>query len=166
MPDGSISASIEFVARIGRLASGDVWRRWTPPPRTLDPRCRSRPMLIAVTASRNSGAGSRTGPNTMLPSPTWEPDGLVHRRGDRGLARGAAHHAGRATALFVPSDHDGADAQGRIPFGSAPDRRPDRLHHRPARPDAARAGPHDPEPPGSDAGGTPATVEQQSRCWG
>ena len=21
----------EFVARIGRLASGDVWRRWTPP---------------------------------------------------------------------------------------------------------------------------------------
>src|SRR3954462_10529760 len=33
----------EFVARIGRLASGDVWRRWTPPPMTLDPRCRSRP---------------------------------------------------------------------------------------------------------------------------
>ena len=36
-------------------------------PVTLDPRCRSRPMLIAVTVSRNSGAGSRTGPNTMRP---------------------------------------------------------------------------------------------------
>src|SRR4051794_15994702 len=46
----------EFVARIGRLASGDGWRRRTTPPMTLDPRCRSRPMLIAVTASRNSGA--------------------------------------------------------------------------------------------------------------
>src|SRR4051812_40888195 len=51
-------AAREFVARIGRLAFGDGWRRWTTPPRTLDPRCRSRPMLIAAIISRNSGAGS------------------------------------------------------------------------------------------------------------
>src|SRR3954447_23192524 len=33
---------MEFVARIGRLACGDGWRRWTTPSVTLDPRCRSR----------------------------------------------------------------------------------------------------------------------------
>src|SRR3954463_8929404 len=32
---------------------------------TLDPPCRSRPMLLAVTASPRSGAGSRTGPNKL-----------------------------------------------------------------------------------------------------
>src|SRR5215210_5156345 len=47
----------EFVARIGWLASGDGWRKWTTPSVTLDPPCRSRPMLIAATISRNSGAG-------------------------------------------------------------------------------------------------------------
>src|SRR3954469_12670856 len=57
----------EFVARIGWLACRDGWRRRTTPSVTLDPRCRSRPMLSAVTASRNSGAGSRTGPHTMRP---------------------------------------------------------------------------------------------------
>ena len=58
---------VEFVARIGRLAFGEGWRRWTPPSVTLDPRCRSRPMLIAGIISPSSGAGSRTGPNTMPP---------------------------------------------------------------------------------------------------
>src|SRR5215211_260527 len=43
-------SSREFVARIGRLASGDGWRRWTAPLMTLDPGCHSRPMLLAVTA--------------------------------------------------------------------------------------------------------------------
>jgi len=47
----------EFIARIGRLACRDGWRRRTPPPMTLDPPCRSKPMLIAVTISPNSGAG-------------------------------------------------------------------------------------------------------------
>src|SRR3954470_14116199 len=53
-------AGFEFVARIRRLACRDGWCRRTTPSVTLDPRCRSRPMLIAVTVSRNSGAGSRT----------------------------------------------------------------------------------------------------------
>src|SRR3982751_3289496 len=65
-------------------------------------------------------------------APAREPDGVVHRGGDRGLARRAAHHAGRATALLGSGDHDGPDPQGRVPFGSAPDRRPDRLGHSPA----------------------------------
>ena len=51
------SVMSEFVARIGRLACRDGWRRRTPPPMTLDPPCRSKPMLIAVTISPNSGAG-------------------------------------------------------------------------------------------------------------
>ena len=47
----------EFVARIGRLASGEGWRRRTTPPMALDLPCRSRPMLLAATISRSSGAG-------------------------------------------------------------------------------------------------------------
>src|SRR5829696_6084825 len=65
-------------------------------------------------------------------APARELDGVVHARGDRGLARRAALHAGRSTALFGSGDHDGADPQGRVPPGSAPDRRPDRLHPPPA----------------------------------
>src|SRR3982750_1784491 len=49
--------ALEFVARIGRLACGDGWRRRTTPSVTLDPRCRSKPMLLAATISPNSGAG-------------------------------------------------------------------------------------------------------------
>ena len=52
-----LHAHREFVARIGWLASGDGWRRWTTPSVTLDPPCRSRPMLIAGIISRSSGAG-------------------------------------------------------------------------------------------------------------
>src|SRR3954451_15549747 len=37
----------EFVARIGRLASGDGWRRWTTPSVTLDP-----PMPFKANADR------------------------------------------------------------------------------------------------------------------
>ena len=50
-------AAREFVARMGRLASGDGWGRWTTPPMTLDPRCRSRPMLIGAIISPSSGTG-------------------------------------------------------------------------------------------------------------
>src|SRR6266403_2405899 len=62
-----------------------------------------------------------------------EPDGVVHRRGDRGLARRTTDHAGRSTPLFGPGDHDGADPARRVPPGSAADRRADRLRHPPAR---------------------------------
>jgi hypothetical protein len=50
-------AVIEFVARIGRLAWRDGWRRRTTPSVNLDPPCRSRPMLIAGIISQSSGAG-------------------------------------------------------------------------------------------------------------
>src|SRR3954453_2939525 len=55
--EAHLGTRIEFVARIGRLASGDGWRRWTPPSVTLDPRCRSRPMPLAAITSPSSGAG-------------------------------------------------------------------------------------------------------------
>src|SRR4051794_24335079 len=38
---------LEFVARIGRLACGGGWRRWTTPPMTLDP-----PMPFKANAAR------------------------------------------------------------------------------------------------------------------
>src|SRR3954468_1005104 len=57
----------EFVARIGRLACGDGWRRRTTPSVALDPPCRSKPMLIAVTISPNSSAGGRSGPTPRRP---------------------------------------------------------------------------------------------------
>src|SRR3954466_13211556 len=60
-------------------------------------------------------------------APAWELDSLVHGGGGRGLEGRAAPHTRRAAALFIPGDHDGADAQGRVPLGAAPNRRPDRL---------------------------------------
>src|SRR5215207_3803179 len=71
----------------------------------------------------------------------------------------AAWHAeprttpGPPAARLVSGDHDGADAQGRVPPGSAPDRRPDRVHHPPAWSRSLRAGPYHPEPQGGDLGG-------------
>ena len=58
---------MEFVARIGRLACGDSWRRRTSPSVTLDSPCRSRPMLLAVIVSQSSGAGLRTGASMTPP---------------------------------------------------------------------------------------------------
>src|SRR5918997_351775 len=49
--------------------------------------------------------------------------------------------------------------------GLPPDRRPDRLPHRPARPHPACAGPHHPEPAGRN-GGRAAAAAAQHRCWG
>src|SRR3954469_20128963 len=48
----------ESVARIGRLACGDGWRRRMTPSVTLDSPCRSRPMRPPLTVSRHSGAGA------------------------------------------------------------------------------------------------------------
>src|SRR4051795_12587544 len=53
----------EFVARIGRLASGDGWRRRAPLSPCPARGCRTCPSSstrTAVTTSRDSGAGSRT----------------------------------------------------------------------------------------------------------
>src|SRR4051812_44899512 len=77
----------------------------------------------------------------------------------------AAHHAGRATALLGSGDHDGADPQGRVPLGAAPDRRPDRLPHRPAWSRSLCSRPHHPEPAGRN-GGRAAAAATQPRGWG
>src|SRR6202040_405502 len=57
------------------------------------------------------------------------PDGLVQRRGDRGLAGRATGDTGRSTALFGHSDRNRADRAGRVPPGFAPDGGVDRLRH-------------------------------------
>jgi hypothetical protein len=52
-----------------RLASGAGWRSGAAPATIPGPLpCRSRPMLLAATASRGSGTGSPTGPRTRPPS--------------------------------------------------------------------------------------------------
>jgi hypothetical protein len=78
------------------------------------------------------------------------------------LARRAPHHAGRSTALLVSGDHDGVDAQGRIPLGPAPDRRPDRLPHPSAWSRSLRSRPYHLEPQGGELGGAASAVGQ--RC--
>jgi len=97
-------------------------------------------------------------------APAREPDGLVHRGGDRGLGGRAAHHAGRATILLGSGDHDSADAQGRVPLGAAPDRGADRLDHSPAGSRSLCSRPYHLEPPGGDLGGATATVGQRGRA--
>src|SRR3954454_18213425 len=71
---------------------------------------------------------------------------------------------GRAALVFAPGHPDGADLARRVPPGVPADRRPDWLHHRPARPDAARAGPHPSEPPSRDLGGPTTTVWHRARA--
>ncbi len=45
-----------------------------------------------------AASGYQLGRVRGRPAPAREPDGLVHRGGDRGLARRAPHHAGRCIA--------------------------------------------------------------------
>ncbi len=77
----------------------------------------------------------------------------------------AARDPRQAALVLAPGDPDGADAARRVPPGVAADRGPDRLHRRPARAGAARAGPHHPESPLGDTGGA-AAVAAQHRRWG
>src|SRR5205807_7187592 len=100
----------------------------------------------------------------MLPCAKWQPDGVVHRRGDRGLARRTTNHAGRSTPLFGPGDHDGADAARRVPPGSAADRRADRLRHSPARSRSRYPRPFHAEPAGRDAGGGGTAIQRRTRA--
>src|SRR3954454_689149 len=117
-------------------------------------------MLLAATISPTAEPGHELGRIRRGLAPAWELGGLVHGGGSRGLGGRAPHHARRAAALFLPGDHDGSDAQGRVPLGAAPDRRPDRLHYRPAWSRSLRSRPYHPEPPGRDLGGAPTTVGQ------
>src|SRR3954470_13457251 len=94
-----------------------------------------------------------------------QPDGVVHRGGGRRVGGRAPHDPGRAALVFGARHPDGPDRARRVPSGVPADRRPDRLHYRPARLDAARAGPHHPEPAGRN-GGRAAAAATQPRGWG
>src|SRR5215210_7546012 len=89
----------------------------------------------------------------------WFTDEAIQAWGGR-----TPHDPGRTALVLAPGDPDSPHPPGRVPLGAAPNRGPDRLHHPPARPRSCRAGSHNPEPPGSDAGGAPATVGQH-RGW-
>jgi hypothetical protein len=78
--------------------------------------------------------------------------GLVHRRGDRGVAGGTPNYAWRSAALFGPGDHDGADDARGLRPGVAANYRANRLGHRSARACSRRAGLLDLEPPQQNAG--------------
>src|SRR3954447_26190272 len=67
---------------------------------------------------------------------------------------------------IASGDPDGADLARCVPPGVPADRRPDWLHHRPARLQPACAGPHHPQPAGRDAGGTPAMVSSSPEAGG
>src|SRR5215217_3081768 len=71
------------------------------------------------------------------PAPAGELDGLVHRRGDRGMGGGAPHDPGWPALVLGARHPDGADAPGRVPPGLPADRRADRLPHAPAWADIA-----------------------------
>src|SRR3954447_23564350 len=90
------------------------------------------------------------------------PPHLVHGRGGRGLAGGAAHDPRRAALVIAPGDPDRADAAGPLPPRPAPDRGPDRLDPPPARARPGRARPHHPVPPGRDAGGAAVTLGRRA----
>ena len=121
-----------------------------------DPACPSKPMLTAGTTSRGAVPGDELGDELgglrRDAAGLRQPDGVVHRGGDRGVAGGAPDHTGWAGALLGAGDQHGVDAASGVPAGAAPDRGVDRLHHGPARAGPAGAGPHDPQPPGRDAG--------------
>ena len=141
------------------------WRREAAPSLTSDA-CRAVQGQCRLPSPHPQAAapGDQLGRVRRRPAPAWQPDGLVHGGGDRGLARGAAHHAGWPAALLGPGDPDGADAAGRVPPGAAPDRGADRLDPPPARARSGRAGPHDPEPAGRDPAGAAAAVRQRDPC--
>src|SRR4051794_26412059 len=61
---------------------------------------------------------------------------------------------GGAALLLGAGHHDGPDLASRVPLGPAPDRRPDRLHHRSAWSRSPGSRPYHLEPPGGDLGAT------------
>src|SRR3954468_16107040 len=108
--------------------------------------------------SQAEAYGSELARLRCQPAPAREPDGVLLRRGHRGLARSAAHDPGRAALVLASGDPDGVNPAGRIPPGPAPDGGVDRLRPSPARAGSGGARSHHPVPPGRDAGGATATA--------
>ena len=80
-------------------------------------------------------------------------DDLVHGRGDRRVAGGAADHAGRTGALLGSRDRDIADPEDSVSPAAAADRGTGRLLARADGAGSAGAGSFDLEPTIQDAGG-------------
>src|SRR3954452_12692367 len=80
------------------------------------------------------------------------------------MGGGAPHDPRRPALVFRARHPDGPDAQGRVPPGSAPDRRPDRFGHSPAWSRSLCSRPYHPEPPGRDLGGPTTTVRPRARA--
>ena len=121
-----------------RVASGGWGRgRERPLPRSPDP-CR------AVRGQRRSSSphpeaaapGDELGRVRGRLASARQPDGVVHGRGNRGLARRAPDHARRAALVLAAGGPDRADAAGRVPPRPAPDRGSGRLDPPSARPRA------------------------------
>src|SRR3954470_2899562 len=96
---GKSQPSREFVARIGRLACGDGWRRRATPSVTLDPHAVQDQCCSPSPYPQTAAPGDKLGRIRCCLAPAREPDGLVHGGGGRGLGGRAAHHAGRPAAL-------------------------------------------------------------------
>ena len=84
-------------------------------------------------------------------------DDVVHRRGHRVLEGRAPDDTGRAADLLWSGHPDGPDLEGGIPARPAPNRRADRLRHRPARARPRRPRPQHAEPARRDGGGAAPT---------
>src|SRR4051794_18542985 len=122
------------VARIGwRLVLRAGWRRRAPPflPLDADRAVQAEPELPPPYPSPAAQGHELAGRRRQLTS-AREPDGLVHRRGDRGVGSRATHDPGWPALVFGARHPDGPDAPGRVPPGAAPNRGPDRLRHPPA----------------------------------
>ena len=115
--------------------------------RAIQGQCRASPSQSEAAASCHELGCLRCSPASAR-----QPDGVVHRRGDRGLESRVADHARRPVPLFGPGHRDSADAAVGVPFGPTPDRRVDWFHHRLARPRSLSAGPYNLEPPGREPG--------------
>ena len=124
-----------WLAAEGLIGAG--WHRSQPETlcRTVQTSCQTPSSYSETSVSGHEPAGVR-----RSIAAARQPDRLVHRRGDRGVARGTANHARRAAALFDPGDLHGADDARGLRSRIAADRRAHRLRRRTARPRSRRAG--------------------------
>src|SRR4051794_30936078 len=109
----------------GAEGPGGVGERPLPPPPDL---CR------AVQGQRRSppphpeaaAPGHELGRVRRRPPPAREPDGVVHGRGGRGVARPAPPDPGRPAVVLTPGQPEPPGAAGRLSPPPTPDRRADR----------------------------------------
>src|SRR3954468_23654951 len=109
---------------------------------TLSPNApRTQPTFRIIVQAVAEAQGNKLARVRRQLALAWQPDGVVQRRGDRGVAGSAAHHPGRAALVLSSGDPDGADLAGRVPPRPAPNGRADRLHPPPTWSRSRRARP-------------------------